>query len=87
MNIALLGNCQLEVIGNLLKSFTELENYNIVHCKPIYKINSEKEIVDIFHKLETCDFIFMQFQSEKWKNFSTKNLSKYFKINTRRFQN
>lgn len=80
MNIALLGNCQLEVIGLFLNSL-KIENYNIIHFKPIYKINQQEDAIDLFHKLELCDFIFMQFHSEAWGNLSTYNISKYFEIN------
>lgn len=82
MKLALVGNCQLEVIGNLFRNVASIHRDKItsVYNTPIYKLNAQKNTIDFFHELEKCDRIFLQYHSEKWGAFSTHNLSKYFDV-------
>lgn len=82
MRIATLGNCQLEVVGNILRNAHQVHQGQIeaVFNTPIYKIDAHKSIIDIYHELEGCNVIFMQYHAGKWGPFATKELQKYFDI-------
>lgn len=83
MKIALLGNCQLQQIGWLLKAFfqTQQLEHEIIWHAPIFSLGDQNaEIVPIFHTLEQADVIYGQFHEKRWNTFSTDSLSKYFDI-------
>lgn len=83
MKIALLGNCQLQQIGWLLKAFFQSQQleHEIVWHAPIFSLGDHNaEIVPIFHALEQADVIYGQFHEKRWNTFSTDNLGKYFDI-------
>ncbi|WP_180999154.1 WcbI family polysaccharide biosynthesis putative acetyltransferase [Pectobacterium odoriferum] len=82
MNIALVGNCQLEIIGELLKGNKNISGheYNYIFNTPIYKLKEKVDIINFYHELESCDVIFMQYHSERWGRFSTSALERYFDI-------
>ncbi|MGK3113368.1 WcbI family polysaccharide biosynthesis putative acetyltransferase [Candidatus Pantoea formicae] len=82
MNIAIVGNCQLEVLGEMTKKNSALHQGKItsVYNTPIYKLNPKTQLIDFMHQLDGCDHIFMQYHSEKWGPFSTASLSQYFDL-------
>ncbi|GLW40124.1 hypothetical protein Pcaca04_40600 [Pectobacterium carotovorum subsp. carotovorum] len=82
MRVALVGNCQLEIIGELLKSNKNISGneYNYIFNTPIYKLKEKADVINFHHELESCDVIFMQYHSERWGSFSTSALERYFDI-------
>ncbi|MEQ9885459.1 WcbI family polysaccharide biosynthesis putative acetyltransferase [Pectobacterium zantedeschiae] len=82
MRVALVGNCQLEIIGELLKNNKNIggNEYSYVFNTPIYKLNEKVDVINFYHELESCDVIFMQYHSERWGRFSTSSLERYFDI-------
>ncbi|GKW14561.1 hypothetical protein PEC301937_05110 [Pectobacterium carotovorum subsp. carotovorum] len=82
MRVALVGNCQLEIIGELLKSNKNISGneYNYIFNTPIYKLKEKADVINFYHELESCDVIFMQYHSERWGSFSTSALERYFDI-------
>jgi hypothetical protein len=82
MRLALIGNCQLEILGDLIKSIESLHRDRIdyIFNTPIYKLQEKENVIDFYHELESCDLIFMQYHTEKWGAFSTATLSKYFDL-------
>jgi hypothetical protein len=83
MNIALLGNCQLQQIGWLLKAFFALHKLpiQVVWHDPVYALGDLKApIVPLFAALETADVIYGQFHDRQWNALSTESLQKYFDI-------
>ncbi len=82
MKLALVGNCQLEVLGDLIKNHSALHEgkFSYVFNTPIYKLNEKEHLLNFYHELEQCDAIFMQYHSKKWGAFSTASLSQYFDI-------
>jgi hypothetical protein len=82
MRIATLGNCQLEVVGNVLRNATNVHQGQItaVFNTPIYKLDAQKNMIDIYHELESYDVIFMQYHSEKYGPFSTKAIQQAFDV-------
>jgi len=85
LKISLIGNCQLEVLGQLIiqnqKTFEPFKSVQIVWNTPLYKLNKEN-IVDLFSALEKSDVIYHQYHSSEWGSFSTENLKKYFDLKT-----
>ncbi|MFJ5427978.1 WcbI family polysaccharide biosynthesis putative acetyltransferase [Pectobacterium actinidiae] len=82
MRVALVGNCQLEIIGELLKSNKNISGneYNYIFNTPIYKLKEKADVINFYHELESCNVIFMQYHSERWGSFSTSALERYFDI-------
>lgn len=82
MKLALIGNCQLEVLGDLIKNHTALheDKFTYVYNTPVYKLDEKRDLVNFYHEIEQCDAIFMQYHSERWRGFSTETLSKYFDL-------
>lgn len=82
MKLALIGNCQLEVLGDLIKNHAALheDKFTYVYNTPVYKLDEKKDLVNFYHEIEQCDAIFMQYHSERWRGFSTATLSKYFDL-------
>ncbi|WOZ79129.1 WcbI family polysaccharide biosynthesis putative acetyltransferase [Kosakonia sacchari] len=82
MKLALIGNCQLEVLGNLIMNVSGLHEgkFDGIFNMPIYKLNENNDFINFYHELEQCDFIFMQHHAEKWGPFSTAALSQFFDI-------
>jgi hypothetical protein len=83
MKIAFIGNCQLEVLGNVLASnkdkFQHLFPMELVWNTPLYKL-TDNNIAELFFALDGADVIYHQFYSSEWGKFSTENLKKYFNI-------
>lgn len=82
MKIATIGNCQLEVVGNVLRNAKNIHNGQItnIYSQPFYKMDLQKDMVNLYHELESSDVIFMQYHSEKWGPFATKKLKEYFDV-------
>lgn len=82
MKLALVGNCQLEMIGEIIKNVNTLHEgrFEYVLNTPIYKLNNKDNFINFYHELEQCDTIFMQYHSDKFGAFSTSTLSQYFEI-------
>jgi len=83
MKIALLGNCQLQQIGWLLKSFFQQHNleHEVIWHAPIFSLGDQQaEVVPLFHTLAQADAIYGQFHDKRWNAFSTESLSRYFNI-------
>lgn len=82
MKLALIGNCQLEVLGELIKNHSALHEgkFTYVYNTPIYKLDEKRDMINFYHELEQCDAIFMQYHSEKWGVFSTSTLRQYFDL-------
>lgn len=80
MKISFIGNCQLEVIGQLIDANRSVSCFRDMEVRwntPPYKLG-EQDVVDLFSALEESDVIFGQYYSDKWGSFSTANLKKYF---------
>lgn len=83
MKIALLGNCQLQQIGWLLKNFFAQHgiDHSVVWYEPIFALGDKNAaIVPLFDALASADAIYGQYHDGKWNAFSTENLSKFFEI-------
>lgn len=82
MKVATIGNCQLEIVGQLLSNYPDLHRGVIkeVVNTPIYKMDAQRDVIDLMHELESCDKIYMQYHSERWGMLSTVKLSEYFDI-------
>jgi hypothetical protein len=82
MKLALIGNCQLEVLGDLIKNNAVLHKgkFTYVYNTPVYKLDAKRDMVNFYHEIEQCDAVFMQYHSETWGPFSTATLSKYFDL-------
>ncbi|MCW0309030.1 WcbI family polysaccharide biosynthesis putative acetyltransferase [Pantoea ananatis] len=82
MKVATIGNCQLEVVGQLLSNYSELHRGAItqVFNTPLYKLDAQRDIINLMHELESCDHIYMQYHSERWGLLSTAKLTEYFDI-------
>jgi len=82
MKLALVGNCQLEVLGDLIKNHPALheDKFTYVFNTPIYKLNEKEHLLNFYHELEQCDVIFMQYHSRRWGALSTASLSQYFDL-------
>ncbi|WP_235318800.1 hypothetical protein [Pantoea stewartii] len=77
MKVATIGNCQLEVVGQLLSNYSELHRGAITHVvnTPLYKLDAQRDIINLMHELESCDHIYMQYHSERWGLLSTAKLT------------
>jgi len=82
MKVATIGNCQLEVVGQLLSNYSELHRGAITQVVniPLYKLDAQRDIVNLMYELESCDHIYMQYHSERWGLLSTGKLAAYFDI-------
>jgi hypothetical protein len=83
MKIALLGNCQLQQIGWLLKNYFEQNKlpHEVVWHAPIFALGDQNaDVVPMFQALDQADAIYGQFHEKRWNVFSTDSLSKHFDI-------
>ncbi|PQK92043.1 WcbI family polysaccharide biosynthesis putative acetyltransferase [Pantoea ananatis] len=82
MKVATIGNCQLEIVGQLLSNYSDLHLGAIkqVANTPIYKLDAQRDVINLMHELESCDHIYMQYHSERWGMLSTDKLAAYFDI-------
>jgi len=81
MKIALLGNCQLQQIGQFLMRISK-EELEIVWYLPPFLMKNGAPLVDFYASLETADKIYCQFHDDAWGEFATLKLSKYFDLLT-----
>lgn len=82
IKVATLGNCQLEIVGQLLSNYADLHRGAIkqVVNTPIYKLDAQRDVINLMHELESCDHIYMQYHSERWGMLSTNTLAEYFDL-------
>lgn len=83
MKIALIGNCQLQQIGWLLKAFFEQQKipFEVVWYEPIFALgDTQAPIVPLFNALQSADVIYGQYHDGKWNALSTDSLRRYFDI-------
>lgn len=83
MKIALIGNCQLQQIGWLLKAFFQQQaiEHEIVWYEPIFALgDTNAPIVPLFDALHRADVIYGQYHDGKWNALSTDSLRRYFDI-------
>jgi hypothetical protein len=82
MKIAFLGNCQLQQIGHFFAhSLSRQKHLHTVEWYlPIFQFHNKVDLVDLYIKLESCDYIFSQYYDDKWNEFSTAQLQKNFEL-------
>lgn len=71
-----------EIVGQLLSNYSDLHRGAIkqVVNTPIYKLDAQRDVINLMHELESCDHIYMQYHSERWGMLSTDKLAAYFDI-------